>query len=191
MDELSYCARFYFSLALIYTLLAASISHFLTAALNFHVFLPTKFVEKDTTLLLFFLFKSPGGHAISFQQPLPQGAFRGFSRTISKARKKRPGDKIAFQIKPWVAFGLPYLSWVSCTCRLSYFTFVCLWFGRTDGRAGEREYETWLPKFLGCIGYQIFLPMVLRFVRERAPLIIKVNYNYHNKISQNPLRIFF
>ena len=36
-------------------------------------------VEKDTTLLLFFLSKSPGGHAISFQ------------------------------IKPWVAFGLPYL----------------------------------------------------------------------------------
>ena len=36
-------------------------------------------VEKDTTLLLFFLSKSPGGHAISFQ------------------------------IKPWVAFGLQYL----------------------------------------------------------------------------------
>ena len=35
-------------------------------------------VEKDTTLLLFFLFKSPGGHAFSFQ------------------------------IKPWVAFRLPY-----------------------------------------------------------------------------------
>ena len=36
-------------------------------------------VEKDTTLLLFILSKSPCGHAISFQ------------------------------IKPWVAFGLPYL----------------------------------------------------------------------------------
>ena len=36
-------------------------------------------VEKDTTLLLFFLSKSPGGHAISFQ------------------------------IKPWVAFRFPYL----------------------------------------------------------------------------------
>ena len=34
---------------------------------------------KDTTLFLFFLTKSPGGHVISFQ------------------------------IKPWVAFGLPYL----------------------------------------------------------------------------------
>ena len=37
--------RFYFSLPLIFTLLAASISHFLTAALNSHVFLPTKFVS--------------------------------------------------------------------------------------------------------------------------------------------------
>ena len=35
--------------------------------------------EKDTTLLLFFLSKSPGGHVISFQ------------------------------IKPWAGFGLPYL----------------------------------------------------------------------------------
>ena len=36
-------------------------------------------VEKDTTLLLFFLSKSPGGHAISYQ------------------------------MKPWAAFGLPHL----------------------------------------------------------------------------------
>ena len=84
MEELSYVltqyfvscvhVRFYFSLPLIFTLLVASISHFLTAALNFHVFLPKKFVscsssfsvvhvnvniknnaEKGTTLLLFFL----------------------------------------------------------------------------------------------------------------------------------------
>ena len=55
---------------------ATSISHCLTAALNFHVFLPTKFVsfvfnhslsQKDTTLLLFFLSKRPGDHAISFR----------------------------------------------------------------------------------------------------------------------------
>ena len=36
---------FYFLLLLIFTFLATSISHFLTAALNFHVFLPTKFVS--------------------------------------------------------------------------------------------------------------------------------------------------
>ena len=96
MEELSYVftqyfvscfhVRFHLSPPLIFTLLAASISHFLTAALNFHVFLPTKFVsfvfnnslqlflsyprqckhknnaEKDTTLLLFFHSKIPGGH---------------------------------------------------------------------------------------------------------------------------------
>ena len=55
MEELSHvltkyfvsCAhvRLYFLLPLIFTLLAASISHFLTAALNFHAFLPTKFVS--------------------------------------------------------------------------------------------------------------------------------------------------
>ena len=37
--------RLYFSLPLILTLLAASISNFLTVALNFYVFLPTKFVS--------------------------------------------------------------------------------------------------------------------------------------------------
>ena len=52
MEELSYVltqyfvscvhVRFYFSLPHIFTLLGA-ISHFLKAALNFHVFLPTKF----------------------------------------------------------------------------------------------------------------------------------------------------
>ena len=53
MEKLSYVltqyfvssvdVRFYLLLPLIFTLLAASISHFLTAALNFHVFLPTNF----------------------------------------------------------------------------------------------------------------------------------------------------
>ena len=61
MEELSYVltqyfvscvhVRFYFSLTLIFTLLAGrsflttSISHCLTAALDFYVFLPTKFVS--------------------------------------------------------------------------------------------------------------------------------------------------
>ena len=38
------CSLLFFT-ALIFTLLTASISHFLTAAFNFHVFLPTKFVS--------------------------------------------------------------------------------------------------------------------------------------------------
>ena len=54
--------------------------------------------EKDTTLLLFFLSKSPGSPVISVQ------------------------------IKPWVAFGLPYL-------LIELFTLVCLWCGRTVARS--------------------------------------------------------
>ena len=56
-------------------------------------------IEKDTTLLLlFFLSKRQGGHAISFQ------------------------------IKPWVAFGLPYL--------LIELFYIGMSVVRTDGRAG-------------------------------------------------------
>ena len=68
MEELSYVltqysvscvhARFYFSLPLIFTLLAASISYFLTAALNLHVFPFTKFVSfvfNNSLKLLFFV----------------------------------------------------------------------------------------------------------------------------------------
>ena len=55
-------------------------------------------VEKNTTLPLCFLSKSPAGHAISFQ------------------------------IKPELHFGCH-------TCRLNYFILVCLWCGRTLGRA--------------------------------------------------------
>ena len=48
---------FYFSLLLIFTSLATSISHFLTTALNFHVFLPMKFVS-----LVFSLGGGGGGY---------------------------------------------------------------------------------------------------------------------------------
>ena len=53
----------------------------------------------------------------------------------------------------WVAIGCH-------TCRLSYFTLVCLWCGRVVERAGGRT-VTWLPNFLGWVDYFIFLPMVL------------------------------
>ena len=99
--------RFIFSQPLIFTLQAASISHFLSATMKFSGFSPDEIhllcfqsltlpvvlsfsvihvsvniknnIEKDTTLLLFFLSKSLGSHAISFQT------------------------------EPWVAFWLPYL----------------------------------------------------------------------------------
>ena len=60
-----------------------------------------KNAEKDTTLLLFFLSNSPGGHVISFQ------------------------------IKPWAAFGLPYL--------LIELFFIGMPVVRTDGWAGGQS----------------------------------------------------
>ena len=162
MEELSYVltqyfvscvhVRFYFSVPHIFTLLTTSISHCLTAALNFHVFLPTKFVsitrsssfsvihvsvniknnvEKDTTLLLFFLSKKSG----------------------------RPCDFFPNKLT------------LSCVCWLNYFTLECLWCGRMVGRSGSRCTVTWLPNFLGWVVYHIFLPMVLCCaLRARAPL---------------------
>ena len=78
--------------------------------------------EKDTTLLLFFLSKSPGGRVISFQ------------------------------IKPWVAFGLPYL--------LIDLFYIGMPVVRTDDRSlgvRSRDYH-----FLGWVDYHISLAMGLR-----------------------------
>ena len=147
--------RFYFSLPLIFTLVAAGISHCLTAALNFlffflqnssllfsvthsssfsviHVSVNIKNnVEKDTTLLLFFLSKKSG----------------------------RPCDFFPNKLT------------LSCVCWLNYFTLECLWCGRMVGRSGSRCTVTWLPNFLGWVVYHIFLPMVLCCaLRARAPL---------------------
>ena len=94
-------------------------------------------VEKDTTLLLFFLSKSPGGHAISFQ------------------------------IKPWVAFGLPYL-----LIELFYIGMPVV---RTDGRAGGRlVYGHVITKFsrMGSLPHSFTHGAPLRASRARAPLLL-------------------
>ena len=159
MEELSYvltqyfvsCVhiRFYFSLRLIFTLLAApclplaflifspplwiSMCFFLrnssplfsiTHSSSFPVVLVCVNTKnnggKDTALLLFFLSRSPGGHVIFFQ------------------------------IKPWIAFGLPYL--------LIELFHIGMPVVQTDGRCTV----TWLPNFLGCVGYHISLAVGLR-----------------------------
>ena len=84
--------------------------------------------EKDTTLLLVFLCKSQRGHVISFQ------------------------------IKVWVAFGLPYL-----LIELFYIGMPVVRInGRSGGRSVGRCTVTWLPNFLGWVYYYIFLAMGLR-----------------------------
>ena len=131
--------RCYFSPPLIFTLLATSISHFLTRR---HVFLPTNSsslfsitrsssfsviqvsvkiknnAEKDTTLLLCFLCKSPGGHV----------------KTLSCIWVAIPVD--------WVIYiGMPVVG--------------------TDGRSLSRCTVTWLPNFLGWVDYHICWAMGL------------------------------
>ena len=81
-----------------------------------HVSVNKKNNAEKGMTLLFFLSKSPGGHVISFQ------------------------------IKPWVAFGLPYL--------LIELFYVGMPVVRTDGggRAVRRCTVTWIPNFPGwCI----------------------------------------
>ena len=90
-------------------------------------------VEKDETKLLFFLSKSPGGHSISFQ------------------------------IKPRVAFRLPYL--------LIDLFFIGIPVLRTDSRAfgrsgGRPVYGHVITKFSRMGNLPHFLPMVLRYARE-------------------------
>ena len=67
------------------------------------------------------------------------------------------------------------------TCWLSYFTLVCLWWGRTVGRAGGQCTVTWLPNFLGWVVYHIFYPrcFAARASRARAPLKVVLGLLAH------------
>ena len=60
---------------------------------------------------------------------------------------------ISFQIKPWVAFGLPYLL-IELFC-------IGIPVVRTDGRSLARCTVTWLPNFLRWVDYHISLAMGL------------------------------
>ena len=89
------------------------------------------------TLMFFFLSKSPGGHVISFQ------------------------------IKPWVAFELPYL--------LIELLFLHWYACGADGQAGGRSvgrsvYGHVITKFLGWVDYHISLAMGLRLRAARMEL---------------------
>ena len=100
-------------------------------------------VEKDTTLLLFFLFKSPGGHAFSFQ------------------------------IKPWVAFRLPY--------PLIELFLIGMPVVRTDGRAGGRSvYGHVITIFSRMGGLPHFFYLWCSAARERRHYtIFKAEANEH------------
>ena len=115
--------------------------------------------EKDTNLLLLFLSNSPGGHVISFQ------------------------------IKPWVAFGLPFL-----LIELFYIGMPVV---PTDGRAGGRSvYGHVISKFsrMGRLSHFLSYGAPPR----AAPRATRVELRYkekqlleeHFKLSSFSLKIY-
>ena len=109
MEELSYvltqyfvsCVlRFYFSLPLIFTLLAASISHFLTAALNFHVF----FLRDSSPL--FSITRSSSFSVIPFRVNIKR---HDFVVAFFFLKVRAAVWWFLPAIKPWVVFGSLHL----------------------------------------------------------------------------------
>ena len=155
MEELSYVltryfdscfrVRFYFSpplwISMFFFLRNSSPLFSITRSSSFsviHVSVNIKNnAEKETTLLFFFLSKSPGGYVISFE------------------------------IKPSVAFALPYL--------LIELFYIGLPVVRTDGRSLTRCTVTWLPNFLGWVDYHISIAMGLH---HEFSLNVLIQRNY-------------
>ena len=143
----------FLALPLIFTLVAASISHFLTAAIKFSCYSSSEIV-----LLCFFLFLFLALSLLS--TPM---------RTLKLSRKKESASLLLFFISK---------SPGSCAiyCRnarvLEMQNFTSAYMkGWTYIRTIFSE-----AKFLGCIVYQIFLPMVLRCARELRAITFSRGY---------------
>ena len=67
-----------------------------------------------------------------------------------------------YQLQEKIAFRLPRSG-----CLGTPLTLPQSLYGRTDGRMGGRTLTS-EPKFFGSMGYQIFLPMVLRELRYKV-----------------------
>ena len=101
-------------------------------------------------LLKHLFFKSDGGHAISRQE-----------------KRRLPKSTARFPRQEKMAFSTPLSGCLATTLPLPQSLH-----GRTDGRTLTSQ-----PKFLGSIGYQISLAMVLRWrASARAPLL------YHDRL---------
>ena len=105
--------------------------------------------EKDTTLLLFSSSKTSGGHVISFE------------------------------IKPWVAFGLPYL-------LIELFYIGMLWCGRTVARS---VYGHVITKFSRMGRLPHFLSYGARFLSSLAVPLSDWSILRNNKLAQEPNRL--
>ena len=139
---------------LIFTLLAATISHFFTASMKFSCF----FFQRNSSPWCSFT-RSSSFSVIHMSVHIKNNVEKNTTFFFSKS----PGhSKLNLELH------LGYH-----TCWLSYFFIVGVPVVRTDGRSGGRT-VTWLPKFLGCIGYQIFSPMVLR-ARESSAINAEIH----------------
>ena len=128
--------------------MAASISHFVTAATKFSCCSSNKNMSP-----LFFISRS--------KKQFPLSVFVFIDCFVISALQDAGGYAISSQNILELHLGCH-------TCWLSYFTLVCLWCGQTVSRCTVM----WLPNFLGWVHYFIFLPMVLPWCasRARAPL---------------------
>ena len=102
----------------------------------------------------FFSWKQYAGH-LGFHRFRAQGSLKSLKAGIYEEFSYTTGSHakptvISFQIKPWAAFGLPYL--------LIELFYNCMPEVRTDGWC----MVTWLPNFLRWVDYHISLAMGLR-----------------------------
>ena len=94
-----------------------------------------------------------------------------FSLSLSLSLSKRPGGHAIVRPNKTLSY-----IWVTIPVDWVILHWWCLWCGRTGDRAVGRTYgnvttqEPGLPKFLGYRGYQIFLPLVLRYKRCKDSL---------------------
>ena len=143
----------FFSLPLTFTLVAASTSHFLTAAINFHVILPTN-RNWSPFNNLFFIF-------------CPSSFFVIYINVDIKIKLK---ERISFVVvflplKAWVA--TQFITKTSGTWNAKFYPSL------HEGVDVRTDVETIFSelKFAGCIDNQIFLPMVLHCVRCTRALL--------------------
>ena len=140
--------RFYFSLPLIFTLLAASISLY---------FLPQLWIS-----MFFFLQNSPPLFSIT-----RSSSFSAIhvSVNIKNNAKKRHDFVVvfSFQKSGWPCVFLPNKT-LSCIWVAIPADWVILhWYAcGADGRSLAWRMVMWLPNFLGCVDYHISLAMGLR-----------------------------
>ena len=144
----------FFSLPLTFTLVAASTSHFLTAAINFHVILPTN-LNWSPFNNLFFIF-------------CPSSFFVIYINVDIKIKLKERIISfvvVFLPLKAWVA--TQFIAKTSGTWNAKFYPSF------HEGVDVRTDVETIFSelKFAGCIDNQIFLPMVLHCVRCTQALL--------------------